>query len=206
MPSFPCRGGKRTWAAYGSSWCLRWVDTEVTILLHSSCCGLPGLVWYPDRVCPRVLGVIWRGCAVWSRITEIHSSQSTLTSLSQALVPHAGARGTAGASQAVHHYPRCLLPPTNTVLQPLHRGRGQLAPLPFPPCQGHILSPSLMFLPCPLPESPPLELEKPDPVWLVSLVILPPSSLNNGHDVEGWGTQEEWSLPPTSPSSGRPPS
>lgn len=68
--------------------------------------------------------------------------------------------------------------------------------VPFLPCQGHVLNPSLMLLPYPLPESPPLELEKPDPVWLVGLVIPLPSSLINSHEVGGWGTQEEQSLFP----------
>lgn len=59
--------------------------------------------------------------------------------------------------------------------------------LPFLPCQGHVLHPSLMLLPCPLPGSPALELEKPDPVRLVALVILLSCSLNSSHEVGGLG-------------------
>lgn len=59
--------------------------------------------------------------------------------------------------------------------------------LPFLPCQGHVLRPSLMLLPCPLLGSPPLELEKPDPVRLVALVILLSCSLNSSHEVGGLG-------------------
>lgn len=73
------------------------------------------------------------------------------------------------------------------------------ADISFLPCQSHVLSPSLMLLSYPLSESPPLELEKPDPVCLVGLVILPPSSLNNSHEVGGWDTQEEQSLFPPLP-------
>lgn len=71
--------------------------------------------------------------------------------------------------------------------------------LPFLPCQGHVLCLSLMLLPCPLPGSPPLELEKPDPVRLAALVILLSSSLNSSHEVGGWGTQEKQSLFPHLP-------